>query len=104
MSSITELAHVFKETPENITVQEGEIARLSCLIDSVPFPPNITWQHNETLLSYNESKYSVVPPGVLYISATKLSDAGSYRYIMIFFFLLLIFYCRLNENYCVSDA
>lgn len=91
MSSITELAHVFKETPENITVQEGEVARLSCLIDSVPFPPNITWQHNETLLSYNESKYSVVPPGVLYISATKLSDAGSYRYIMIFFFLLLIF-------------
>ncbi|XP_071629557.1 protogenin [Temnothorax longispinosus] len=80
---IAELAHVFKETPENITVQEGEVARLSCLIDSVPFPPNITWQHNETLLSYhNESKYSVVPPGVLYISATKLSDAGSYRCIV----------------------
>ncbi|XP_012233250.2 protogenin-like [Linepithema humile] len=79
---IAELAHVFRETPENITVQEGEVARLSCLIDSVPFPPNITWQHNETLLSYNESKYSVVPPGVLYISATKLSDAGSYRCIV----------------------
>ncbi|XP_036143193.1 protogenin isoform X2 [Monomorium pharaonis] len=80
---IAELAHVFKETSENITVQEGEVARLSCLIDSVPFPPNITWQHNETLLSYhNESKYSVVPPGVLYISATKLSDAGSYRCIV----------------------
>ncbi|KAG5334508.1 PRTG protein, partial [Acromyrmex charruanus] len=79
---IAELAHVFKETPENITVQEGEVTRLSCLIDSVPFPPNITWQHNETLLSYNESKYSVVPPGVLYISATKLSDAGSYRCIV----------------------
>lgn len=78
---VTELAHVFKESPENITVQEGEVARFSCLIDSVPFPPNITWQHNETLLSYhNESKYSMVPPGVLYISATKLSDAGLYRY------------------------
>ncbi|XP_032682628.1 protogenin-like isoform X1 [Odontomachus brunneus] len=80
---IAELAHVFKESPENITVREGEVARFSCLIDSVPFPPNITWQHNETLLSYhNESKYSVVPPGVLYISATKLSDAGSYRCIV----------------------
>lgn len=79
---VTERAHVFKESPENITVQEGEVARLSCLMDSVPFPPNITWQHNETLLSYhNESKYILVPPGVLYISATKLSDAGSYRYI-----------------------
>ncbi|EFN87203.1 Protogenin [Harpegnathos saltator] len=53
------------------------------IADSVPFPPDITWQHNETLLSYhNESKYSVVPPGVLYISATKLSDAGSYRCIV----------------------
>ncbi|XP_011633791.1 protogenin-like [Pogonomyrmex barbatus] len=80
---IAELAHVFKESPENITIYEGEVARLSCLIDSVPFPPNITWQHNETLLSYhNESKYSTVPPGVLYISATKLSDAGSYRCIV----------------------
>ncbi|RLU22847.1 hypothetical protein DMN91_005125 [Ooceraea biroi] len=80
---IAELAHVFKESPENIIVREGEVARLSCLIDSVPFPPNITWQHNETLLSYdNESKYSVVPPGVLYINATKLSDAGSYRCIV----------------------
>jgi len=86
VSYVTELAHIFKETPENITVQEGEVVRLSCLIDSVPFPPNITWQQNETLLSYNESKYSVVPPGVLYISATKLSDAGSYRYNMIFLF------------------
>ncbi|CAL1676693.1 unnamed protein product [Lasius platythorax] len=80
---IAEFAHAFKESPENITVQEGEVARLSCLIDSVPFPPNITWQHNETLLSYhNESKYFMVPPGVLYISATKLSDAGSYRCIV----------------------
>ncbi|KAM0737223.1 Protogenin [Formica fusca] len=80
---IAEFAHAFKESPENITVQEGEVTRLSCLIDSVPFPPNITWQHNETLLSYhNESKYSMIPPGVLYISATKLSDAGSYRCIV----------------------
>ncbi|XP_070525899.1 protogenin isoform X2 [Cardiocondyla obscurior] len=80
---LAELANVFQETSENITVQEGEVARLSCLIDSVPFPPNITWQHNETLLSYhNESKYSVVPPGVLYIRATKLSDAGSYKCIV----------------------
>jgi len=103
VSCVTELAHIFKETPENITVQEGEVVRLSCLIDSVPFPPNITWQQNETLLSYNESKYSVVPPGVLYISATKLSDAGSYRYNMIFF-SYQFFYCKLNENCYIPDA
>ncbi|XP_017797169.1 PREDICTED: protogenin-like [Habropoda laboriosa] len=83
---IAELAHIFKESPENITAQEGEIARLSCLIDSVPFPPNITWQHNGKALLPNQSnlnsKYIMVPPGVLYIKATKLSDAGSYRCIV----------------------
>nr|XP_033336778.1 protogenin B-like [Megalopta genalis] len=83
---IAELAHIFKESPENITVYEGEVARLSCLIDSVPFPPNITWQHNgEKLLpnhNNSNSRYFMVPPGVLYIKATKLSDAGSYRCIV----------------------
>ncbi|XP_076296458.1 protogenin B-like isoform X3 [Lasioglossum baleicum] len=83
---IAELAHIFKESPENITVHEGEVARLSCLIDSVPFPPNITWQHNgEKLLpnhNNSNSRYFMVPPGVLYIKATKLSDAGSYRCIV----------------------
>ncbi|CAL7934192.1 unnamed protein product [Xylocopa violacea] len=82
---IAELAHMFKESPKNITAQEGEIARLTCLIDSVPFPPNITWQHNEKILLPNQSnlnKYIMVPPGVLYIKATKLSDAGSYKCIV----------------------
>ncbi|XP_076239545.1 protogenin B isoform X2 [Calliopsis andreniformis] len=83
---IAELAHVFKESPENITVQEGEVARLSCFVDSVPFPPNITWQHNGKILLSNQnnsnSRYFMVPPGVLYIKATKLSDTGSYRCIV----------------------
>ncbi|XP_029047442.1 protogenin-like [Osmia bicornis bicornis] len=83
---IAELAHVFKELSENITAQEGEVARVSCLIDSVPFPPNITWQHNGKILLPNQSnlntRYIMVPPGVLYIKATKLSDAGSYRCIV----------------------
>ncbi|XP_017885613.1 protogenin-like [Ceratina calcarata] len=83
---IAELAHMFKESPKNITAQEGEIARLSCSIDSVPFPPNITWQHNEKTLLPNQNdinnKYIMIPPGVLYIQATKLSDAGSYKCIV----------------------
>ncbi|KAI4495477.1 hypothetical protein M0802_008691 [Mischocyttarus mexicanus] len=78
---IAELAHAFKKSPENVTVQEGEVVRLSCIIDSVPFPPNVTWEHNgkSVLLNLNNSKYSMVSPGVLYISTTQLSDAGSYR-------------------------
>ncbi|XP_043270057.1 protogenin B-like isoform X2 [Venturia canescens] len=78
---VAELSHNFKESPEDMTVGEGEIARFSCLIDSIPFPANITWQHNgETLnIDRNSTKYYFVRPGVLYISSTKLSDAGSYR-------------------------
>ncbi|XP_015114017.1 protogenin B [Diachasma alloeum] len=78
---IAELGHTFKKSPNDLTVVEGEIARFSCLIDSVPFPPNITWQHNgePVLTDHNNTKYFMVPPGVLYISATKPSDAGSYR-------------------------
>ncbi|KAK0174616.1 hypothetical protein PV327_010374 [Microctonus hyperodae] len=78
---IAELSHNFKQSLINLTVNEGEIARLSCLIDSVPFPPNITWLHNgELILSdRNNTKYSMVPPGVLYVIATKQSDAGFYR-------------------------
>ncbi|XP_066594612.1 protogenin-like isoform X2 [Prorops nasuta] len=79
---IAEIAHVFNESPEDITVQEGEVTRMSCQIDSIPSLPNITWLHNgkAVVLNHNNSsKYSLVPPGVLYISATKLSDAGSYR-------------------------
>ncbi|XP_011311706.1 protogenin B isoform X1 [Fopius arisanus] len=78
---IAELGHTFKRFPNDLTVVEGEIARFSCLIDSVPFPPNITWQHNgePVLTDHNSTKYFTVPPGVLYITAAKPSDAGSYR-------------------------
>ncbi|XP_063995448.1 immunoglobulin superfamily DCC subclass member 4-like [Diachasmimorpha longicaudata] len=78
---IAELGHTFRKSPNDLTIVEGEIARFTCLIDSVPFPPNITWQHNgePVLTDHNNTKYFMVPPGVLYISATKSSDAGSYR-------------------------
>lgn len=56
------LSHNFKQSLINLTVNEGEIARLSCLIDSVPFPPNITWLHNgELILSdRNNTKYESI--------------------------------------------
>ncbi|XP_044582352.1 protogenin-like isoform X2 [Cotesia glomerata] len=78
---IADLSYTFKKSPINVTVHEGEITRLSCLIDSLPYPPNITWQHDgKPLLSdRNNTKYIMVPPGVLYITATKQSDTGLYR-------------------------
>ncbi|XP_057326352.1 protogenin-like isoform X2 [Microplitis mediator] len=81
---IADLSYTFKKSPNDVTVHEGEVTRLSCLIDSVPYPPNITWQHNgKSLLSdRNNTKYIMVPPGVLYITSTKQSDAGLYRCIV----------------------
>ncbi|CAD6214578.1 GSCOCG00004124001-RA-CDS [Cotesia congregata] len=80
---IADLSYTFKKSLINVTVHEGEITRLSCLIDSLPYPPNITWQHDgkpllsdtKYVLFYN--LYIMVPPGVLYITATKQSDTGS---------------------------
>lgn len=44
--SCLELAHAFNESPKDLTVREGEVSRLSCSIDSVPYPSNITWLHD----------------------------------------------------------
>ncbi|XP_011499958.1 PREDICTED: protogenin B-like [Ceratosolen solmsi marchali] len=76
-----ELSHAFKESPEDLTVHEGEVSKLSCFIDSVPFPPNITWLHNGEIIGTdnNKTKYAFIVPGLLYISETNLADAGSYR-------------------------
>ncbi|XP_051165307.1 protogenin B-like isoform X2 [Leptopilina boulardi] len=78
---IAKLARTFKEQPQNVKVQEGEVARLSCSIESLPFPPNIIWEHNSKPLLFddNSEKYTFISPGVLYINATQLSDAGDYR-------------------------
>ncbi|XP_015514704.1 protogenin B isoform X2 [Neodiprion lecontei] len=77
---IADLSREFDESPQDLIVHEGEVARFSCYISSIPFPPNITWQHNGQFLPYvRGKKYFLVSPGVLYISATNLSDAGSYR-------------------------
>ncbi|XP_043479133.1 protogenin B-like isoform X1 [Leptopilina heterotoma] len=78
---VAKLARSFKEQPQNVKVQEGEVARLSCSIESLPSPPKITWEHNSKPLLFddNSKKYTFIPPGVLYINATQLSDAGDYR-------------------------
>lgn len=78
---VAKLARTFKEQPQNVKVQEGEVARFSCSIESLPSPPNITWEHNSKPLLFdnNSKRYTFIPPGVLYISATQLSDAGTYR-------------------------
>lgn len=55
----SDLSYTFKKSPINVTVHEGEITRLSCLIDSLPYPPNITWQHDgkPLLPDRNNTKY-----------------------------------------------
>ncbi|XP_014208918.1 protogenin-like [Copidosoma floridanum] len=74
-----ELSDAFEESPEDLVVRQGEVARFSCFIDSVPFPPNITWLRDGNVLPDDKTKYVFLPPGVLYINATNASDAGSYR-------------------------
>lgn len=58
----SDLSYTFKKSPNDITVHEGEITRLSCLIDSIPYPPNITWQYNGRFLlsDRNNTKYGSI--------------------------------------------
>ena len=51
----TELSQTFEESPKDLKVRKGEVARLSCKIDSVPYPPNITWMHDGEIISTDHS-------------------------------------------------
>lgn len=58
---VLDLSNEFDESPQDVIVQEGEVAKLSCHIRSIPFPPNVTWQHGgEPLSSNNETKYDLL--------------------------------------------
>ncbi|XP_023316455.1 protogenin B-like [Trichogramma pretiosum] len=77
-----QLSHAFKESPKDSTVSQGEVARLSCSIDSVPFPPNVTWLHDGQIISQDhpDNKYAFsASRGVLFVSSVEPSDAGAYR-------------------------
>ncbi|XP_071453231.1 protogenin-like [Hetaerina americana] len=74
---IAVLSHNFTEVPADQFVEEKDVARFRCQIDSIP-TALISWERNRDPLPQN-SRYFVLSSGVLQIVGVQPSDAGSYR-------------------------
>ncbi|XP_046398270.1 protogenin-like isoform X2 [Ischnura elegans] len=74
---IAVLSNNFSEVPADQFVEEKDVARFRCQIDSIP-TALISWERNRAPLPQN-SRYFVLSSGVLQIVGVQPSDAGSYR-------------------------
>ncbi|KAG7218840.1 hypothetical protein INR49_019682 [Caranx melampygus] len=68
----------FLSHPESVAVDEGGVARLTCQVNGIP-EANITWQRDRQPLSTDDPRYTLLPNGVLQITAVRRTDAGSFR-------------------------
>ncbi|KAM7414761.1 hypothetical protein PAMA_019531 [Pampus argenteus] len=64
--------------PVPMVVTEGSVARFSCAVASSP-TATITWELNQSTLSLQTDRITVLPNGVLQIHNVQLEDAGQYR-------------------------
>uniref|UniRef100_A0A3Q4BAG9 Uncharacterized protein n=1 Tax=Mola mola TaxID=94237 RepID=A0A3Q4BAG9_MOLML len=68
----------FLSHPESVAVAEGGVARLTCRINGIP-EANITWQRDRCPLSAEDPRYTLLPNGVLQITAVQRTDGGLFR-------------------------
>ncbi|CAL8297099.1 unnamed protein product [Lota lota] len=68
----------FHTHPESMAVDEGGVARFQCEIMSIP-EANITWERNHIQLSTSETRYTLLPMGILQVTGVTTEDAGIYR-------------------------
>ncbi|KAM8734133.1 immunoglobulin superfamily DCC subclass member 3 [Acanthopagrus schlegelii] len=68
----------FLSHPESVAVGEGGVARLTCQVNGIP-EANITWQKDQHPLSTADPRYTLLPNGVLQITAVRQTDSGLFR-------------------------
>ncbi|KAM3615096.1 uncharacterized protein V6R79_023219 [Siganus canaliculatus] len=68
----------FLSHPQSVAVGEGGVARLTCQVNGIP-EANITWQRDRRPLSTHDPRYTLLPNGVLQITAVRQSDGGWFR-------------------------
>uniref|UniRef100_M4AS98 Ig-like domain-containing protein n=1 Tax=Xiphophorus maculatus TaxID=8083 RepID=M4AS98_XIPMA len=68
----------FLSHPQSLAVDEGGVARLSCQVNGIP-EANITWQKDRLPLSTANPRYTLLPNGVLQVTAVQRSDGGLFR-------------------------
>ncbi|CAH2274434.1 immunoglobulin superfamily DCC subclass member 3 [Pelobates cultripes] len=67
--------HIF---PRDATLEEGGVARFQCQIRGLP-EPNIVWQRDGEIIDTEDPRYTLLPTGVLQVTALRADDAGTYR-------------------------
>ncbi|XP_056142145.1 immunoglobulin superfamily DCC subclass member 3 [Lampris incognitus] len=68
----------FHTHPQSMMVDEGGVARLTCQVNGIP-EANITWERNRTSLNPEDSRYTLLPSGILQITGVRRGDSGFYR-------------------------
>ncbi|XP_029695144.1 immunoglobulin superfamily DCC subclass member 3-like [Takifugu rubripes] len=68
----------FLSHPQSMTVGEGGVARFTCQINGIP-EATITWQKDRRPLSTADSRYTLLPNGVLQIAGLQQTDRGLFR-------------------------
>ncbi|KAL4646734.1 immunoglobulin superfamily DCC subclass member 3-like [Arapaima gigas] len=68
----------FHTHPESMTVDAGGVARFHCQVNGIP-EASITWERNRTVLGTQDSRYTLLPSGILQITGVRQEDSGMYR-------------------------
>ncbi|KAM9776458.1 immunoglobulin superfamily DCC subclass member 3 isoform 2-T2 [Syngnathus typhle] len=68
----------FHTHPMSMAVDEGGVARFQCQISGIP-EANITWEKDRVPLSTTDNRYTLLPMGILQVTAVGQADVGVFR-------------------------
>ncbi|XP_015235332.1 PREDICTED: immunoglobulin superfamily DCC subclass member 3 isoform X1 [Cyprinodon variegatus] len=68
----------FHTHPVSMFVDEGGVARFQCQINGVP-EATITWEKDRRPLNTSDSRYTLLPMGILQITGVRRTDSGIFR-------------------------
>ncbi|XP_072227205.1 immunoglobulin superfamily DCC subclass member 3 [Leuresthes tenuis] len=68
----------FHTHPVSMSVDEGGVARFQCQINGVP-EAKITWEKNRVPLNTSDSRYTLLPMGILQVTGVRQVDTGFFR-------------------------
>ncbi|XP_070412146.1 immunoglobulin superfamily DCC subclass member 3 [Nothobranchius furzeri] len=68
----------FHTHPGSMSVDEGGVARFQCQINGVP-EARISWEKDRVALNTSDSRYTLLPMGILQVTGVKQVDAGVFR-------------------------
>ncbi|XP_023201136.1 immunoglobulin superfamily DCC subclass member 3-like [Xiphophorus maculatus] len=68
----------FHTHPVSMSVNEGGVARFQCQINGIP-EATITWEKDKEPLNTSDSRYTLLPMGILQVTCVRRADTGIFR-------------------------